>query len=1054
MSQGRGAVEEYLIRQLEARDQEVVELRRQVVRLQCSLLELQDRTGQLPLDHDPQQQQQQQPPRGAGAASAAATDTGALPQILLEGVAGVGPQRGGVSHRGRRSTSSVSSASTCGSDAAAAAAGVAGGASAQAPGARSPARAESTSRFVSEFLAHGLVSELIMDYAGDCRALVRTCSQLRGSVAQHCTVSLQLLQAWCTLEAGVHNESAYEVLSEALSRRWKTCTPKAVFTREYALASLHAFAQTQLKPAFNTLAFNVNNPLGYFVDGPQGMRPEHNRAVSARGLNLALYSTLHSSAQPVDYSQQLKWLQSRNLRLFYPRAAVPHMLGMLECMKKLHIQPVALVIDVCLVKPKWFPAIEFIREYPNVILVPEIPSKEALEEGEAQHIKEKFNRYLQSFATAGQCIYVVLDKDIAPAVAKEVRTSKANVLSLALPAKEGPTGLREYPLLELLTTLDSVFDDDFTLTVPAEREPLSPNPAAFSPAPGAGGVYKYTEEQTFAFCPPETRARHHGATGGCDDEDGGGVSDSSSYSVSSVSSVGSSVGRASSLGNMKRQDVDYLFKTRKTRLQARRQQPARGGGLEGSVIGGCEEHSVPLTAAEQKTTKKVAQECGFTLSITEDPESGGGGAVSGLPDTAPAEGAAAQTPTATPQPPPPPSCDFGGITIVAPDSASFVVPQTPSSAAPTTVGGAEEGGDGSRALPTSDAPGTLLLVENVPLNLRYCVKPEFFETNDLQVCWTARISTPPPNLVSPHPTQPGTFEMAEEEFTLRATGTIDGHGVEVVDAVDVGRVASHALATFPPGIASSGVAASKVRFWGVCPDPASAEALAATHVSGLEDVRCKVVVEAEGSDGRNHVGFVSSYSNASAAAKESLLAAVAEADVLYLDLLFLDMSPALLAEVVAACEARGTHIALRALRCYMDSPRIQENLTALLPHVAYFFAGEDELSELAERYAWQADSVRDLVRSARRLISASGMFVFSQSTGSVLVGTEAGVAGHPFPTIASHLNLRAAHDPTASFVGGFLARHCQGKEVAACVKAGFRQVVASLSAPPRGANAN
>ena len=575
-------VEQYLLSQLEDRDKEIVELKRQVVKLQCTVIEL--------------QQNQQQP----------AVATPSLPQILLEGVSGTALSGSSTlgAHQGR--TPSVSSVESNVSEMAPF--------SAPATPDHVPSQSgkvtvvsrsaeEPSSRFLLLLLTYHHILDKVLHFLPENIHLLRTHRQLHPFGAQHTAVSLQVFKAYHTLEPGVPNESAYELLDGTLARRKKMLFPKSLAA--LAANRLHHFTMNMLKPHFNTIAFNVNNPANSFKNGPPGMLPENNAAVANRGLNVAVFSTLHSSTSGVDYTAQFRWMKDRRIRLIYPRAAVPHMLGMLECVKKLCIQPTALVIDVCLVKPKWFPAIEFIREYPNIILVPEIPSKEALEEGEAQHIKEKFNRYLESFTTAGQCIYVVLDESLLE-VSKEIRTSKVNVLTLRLPEKEGPTGLKEYPLLELLGVLDSVFDDDFTLTVPEEREALVPG-GAFGAAPGAGGVYKYTASQVFSYVPSRRRQLPHVA----DDDEG--ISDSSSYSVSSVSSVGSSGYNrgGSSFGTPLFKASSLSGSTGRSRMLSRGRHD-RKSSLPRRA-------SVPVEESVKREvagTQKVAEDDGFTLCVT------------------------------------------------------------------------------------------------------------------------------------------------------------------------------------------------------------------------------------------------------------------------------------------------------------------------------------------------------------------------------------------------------------------------------------------------------
>eukprot|EP01064_Diplonema_japonicum_P033598 TRINITY_DN666_c1_g1_i1.p1 TRINITY_DN666_c1_g1~~TRINITY_DN666_c1_g1_i1.p1 ORF type:complete len:901 (+),score=203.18 TRINITY_DN666_c1_g1_i1:95-2797(+) len=588
--QGAGRnVEEFLLGELEKRDQEIVELKRQVVRLQCSLLTA----------------------GAGGGGEVKKKDT--LPQILLSPTIGV--SRNAV----ERAASTSSLESTYGSEAQSmpptptpdvdpeGAFKIRVVSPSPPASALQPKQAD-LSPFLNIFAHFDPISEVVFEYLGDCHPLMLTCTTLSKKIAHYCTVSLTMFKARYTLEAGVANESAYEFLDSTLFRRRRAMHPKRL-GKQQASVALHTFAQCKLKPRFNTIAFNVNSPKIYFKQGPPGLRPENNPIVEARGLNIGVLSTLRSTTQQVDYTSNFAWLQNRNVRLFYPRASVPHMLGMLEAVEKLSIQPETLVMDVCLVKPKWFPGIEYMRQYPNVVLVPEIPSKEALDEGEAQKIRVKFNKYLQSFATAGQCIYVVLDQNIAPEVSKEIKTNKVNVLSLPLPDKEGPIGLREYPLLELLTVLDSVFDNDFTLTVPEEREPLTPGTAVFSPAPGAGGVYKYTKRQAFSFQCSKPRK--------IVEDDEGGVSDSSNYSASSKGSM-SSFDRKSSLS-----DFFKSLKSGRSRTLTRGQgehetsPPPRRSSKSGTdQLAEEVTLSVPLSPAEQKATQRIAEEDGFTLSIT------------------------------------------------------------------------------------------------------------------------------------------------------------------------------------------------------------------------------------------------------------------------------------------------------------------------------------------------------------------------------------------------------------------------------------------------------
>eukprot|EP01060_Flectonema_neradi_P001697 TRINITY_DN11028_c0_g1_i1.p1 TRINITY_DN11028_c0_g1~~TRINITY_DN11028_c0_g1_i1.p1 ORF type:complete len:514 (+),score=122.93 TRINITY_DN11028_c0_g1_i1:357-1898(+) len=402
---------------------------------------------------------------------------------------------------------------------------------------------------------------------------------------------------------------------------------------------------TKLRFSINTLSFNVNTPGDKFsfINGPIGFNPERNNLVCERGLNIEIVSTLHSSTPPADYAASLKWLtegahQDTRVRMFYPRGAVPHTRAMMEAVRQLGIQPFALVMDVCLVRPKWFPNSDYFQDYPNVIIIPEIPAKDALDEGEAQRIRDKFNRYLQSFSLSGRCVYVVLDSDIAPEVAKEIRINKANVLSLPLPEKVGPIGLREYPLLEMLTVLDSVFDDGFTLNVPEERKSFSGS-KKFSPAPGAGGVYKYGQSQAFTFVPSDSLKRSV-------DPD---MSDSSSAGSHGSLSNG---GRRGSGGGGR--GIDHIFKSL-SRSDARGkksssssspttaspQQHAFSGGFDQmisslgvnpfnafsaiaggrvppSVLSAVKHERESAQGLQNNTTQKIAEEDGFTLSVTTD----------------------------------------------------------------------------------------------------------------------------------------------------------------------------------------------------------------------------------------------------------------------------------------------------------------------------------------------------------------------------------------------------------------------------------------------------
>eukprot|EP01062_Namystynia_karyoxenos_P075982 TRINITY_DN7391_c2_g1_i1.p1 TRINITY_DN7391_c2_g1~~TRINITY_DN7391_c2_g1_i1.p1 ORF type:complete len:898 (+),score=262.27 TRINITY_DN7391_c2_g1_i1:85-2694(+) len=380
-------------------------------------------------------------------------------------------------------------------------------------------------------LRHDPIFEEVATALGDLRALSRCCGELGDRLARYCTVSLQVAKARYTLEPGVASEAGAEALDAALARR-----RRAVFGarwrrthRRFAAVDMHSFMASSLAPRFNTVIINVNHPKVCFRRGPPGLQPEVNPAVRDRGLNVGVLSTLHSSIDRrwEDYVDAFRWLKGRNVRLFYPRASVPHMVGILGAVSQLNIRPSALVIDVCLVKPKWFPGIEFIKQYPNIFLLPEIPPKESLDEGEGARIRQKFNRYLSSFAAAGASVYVVLPTSIAHEVGAEEQTARVNVLSLPLPERDGPVGLREYPLLELLTALDSVLDDSFTLHVPAEREAPGGPAATFSPAAGGGGSYRYAPSQVFRF---HRAQRRFG-----DDDDG----HSDSCSVLSVSSHGS-----------------------------------------------------------------------------------------------------------------------------------------------------------------------------------------------------------------------------------------------------------------------------------------------------------------------------------------------------------------------------------------------------------------------------------------------------------------------------------------------------------------------------------
>ena len=613
-SDSSNAVESFLMGQIEKRDQEIAELKGEVIRLQCLVLRM-----------APQKN-----------SSTVGYDKGRTSGVSLSPTLSVKPSPSNAS--------TASQESTYGSEADPCKIRI------QSP---SPPNQESLpyklSRFETMLLDFVPISERLCEYVGDCNGLFETCVLLSSRIFRFCSQDLQTYIGSYTLEAGCSNESAYEILDECLKRRLKKQpnqkSKKSVKQsrrreREGRLVQLHAFMVTKLRFSLNTLSYNVNTPGDRFsfVDGPVGFYPTKNPLISERGLNIEIVSTLHSSTPPADYAASLKWLtegahQNTRVRMFYPRGAVPHTRALMEAVRHLGIQPSALVMDVCLVRPKWFPNIDYMQDYSNLIIIPEIPAKDALDEGEAQRIRDKFNKYLQSFSTAGHCVYVVLDRDIAPEVVKEIRINKANVLSLPLPEKVGPIGLREYPLLEMLTVLDSVFDDGFTLNVPEERESFSSSNGKFSPAPGAGGVYKYGQSQAFTFVP--SNSLKHSV-----DPD---ISDSSS-----VGSHGS--GRRGSGGST---GIDHFFKSLSTSDSRTRnkstssssstdpppQHPFAGGfdqmisslGVNpfnafSAIASGRVPHSV-LSAArpeesahglQNNTTQKIAEEDGFTLSVTTD----------------------------------------------------------------------------------------------------------------------------------------------------------------------------------------------------------------------------------------------------------------------------------------------------------------------------------------------------------------------------------------------------------------------------------------------------
>ncbi|KAJ9452074.1 hypothetical protein DIPPA_14983 [Diplonema papillatum] len=560
------AVERFLMAQVEERDVEIVELKQTVVRLQCQLLHERERQGR----GDP-----------GARASPAARWKGAPDQSFLQARKPTLTVEGALS-----STSSIES--TGDSEAMLEPEAVGPDSfririvspssttviSPDCAAAEKPAAASNP--FVSMLLGCAPVQAAVLAYAGSCEALLHVTPVLAEVINTFCVVEVERFKTEFSLEPGIANESPYERLSASLKRRWRLTAARGAdaktgkasrsidsksasssaflkaYPRMLSNVRLHAFVTSQLRRQLNTIAINVNTTVSdhCLVRGPRGLDPSFNSLVRQRGVNVGATCTQHSSTQPVDATKSFRWLINRDVRLFYPRGPVPHQLEMLRAVKALGIQPKALVLDVCLVKPKWFPAIQYMVDYTTVILVPEVPSRDALEEGEAQKIRAKFNKYLETSATAGQCLHVVLDSALAAELAKEITTSRVNVLSLDLPDKEGPIGFRGHPQIELLTLLDSVFDDSLTLTVPAEREPIARD--FFSPAPGAGGVYKYSPSLTFSFgsaqpgAPPARQGGNRRAPappGGPrfsmrprgDDEEG--VSDSSSYSQSSQQSA-------------------------------------------------------------------------------------------------------------------------------------------------------------------------------------------------------------------------------------------------------------------------------------------------------------------------------------------------------------------------------------------------------------------------------------------------------------------------------------------------------------------------------------
>ena len=251
-----------------------------------------------------------------------------------------------------------------------------------------------------------------------------------------------------------------------------------------------------------------------------------------------------------------------------------------------------------------------------------------------------------------------------------------------------------------------------------------------------------------------------------------------------------------------------------------------------------------------------------------------------------------------------------------------------------------------------------------------------------------------------------------------------------------GRVAQHVAASLP-----SGVTGPSVTYWGVGRDDGTVQ-----HAAS-EGISVHTIPDEAPSVCLCTVGETDSVLSLSTACSEgtaipSFQAAVNAADVITIDSLFLVMPREDLTAMVQRCEAEGKEIVLRVDAAHLEV--VWESFEAILPYVGLLFADQKALVVMAEKLAMDAETLRDLLRKVQARIKPTGTFFLIENTLAIAAASPTKYHMTPFPAVFA--DLRTARDPHAIFIGGFLSKYSQRKETDACIKAGFRQVVASLKA--------
>lgn len=116
----------------------------------------------------------------------------------------------------------------------------------------------------------------------------------------------------------------------------------------------------------------------------------------------------------------------------------------------------------------------------------------------------------------------------------------------------------------------------------------------------------------------------------------------------------------------------------------------------------------------------------------------------------------------------------------------------------------------------------------------------------------------------------------------------------------------------------------------------------------------------------------------------------------------------------------------------------EDQLNTILPYTDYIFCNESEASMLIKKRKWNC-SIEEAALKLAALPKASGTHcrtvIFTQGGDPTIVARNGQLTLYPVPSIAKHrmIDTNGAGD---SFVGGFLARLCQGFDIHECVRTG------------------